>query len=67
MSDRVIVAQYPGTCGSCDEPFPAGASILPLDSGGWAHLRCPDPLALRPGEATCTTCWLVHPAGACDA
>lgn len=64
-----IVAQYPGICGSCGGHFNAGATILPLDHG-WAHFRCPDDAELqpaRPGEVECTTCFLIHPEGACDA
>lgn len=38
--------------------------------GAWTHAHCPDvpdPLpAARAGEVTCTTCWLIHPEGACD-
>jgi hypothetical protein len=56
------LAMYDGTCGTCGERFRAGATILPLDSGAWAHFRCPDVGELRPTETVCPDCFMVRAA-----
>lgn len=41
-----------------------------VHKGVWVHAPiCPEPALVqdkRPGEQVCTTCWLIHPTGACD-
>lgn len=73
-----IQARYSGTCPECGGRWQPGDLIRGSDrqfTGGpspvaWVHAVCPDDPAdattLRPGEQVCTTCWLVHPEGACD-
>lgn len=69
-----LMARYSGTCPECGGRWQPGDLIRaeepPLGSlPEWAHAVCPpdsDDLSLRPGEQVCTTCWLVHPQGACD-
>lgn len=71
-----IEARYPGTCPECGGRFDKGDRITHdgrqslSEPFGWRHVTCPDDPAdattLRTGEQVCTTCWLVHPEGACD-
>ena len=69
-------ARYSGVCPECGERWQPGDLIRYGGTDGfhahpvWQHAHCPDvpdPLpAARAGEVTCTTCWLIHPEGACD-
>ena len=70
-----IQARYSGVCPDCGGKWRPGDLIrtvgLSSESGQWRHAHCPEPAAdpvldKRPGEKVCTTCWLIHPEGACD-
>lgn len=63
----MIPARYAGMCAECGEPWRVGDLIRFRPSTGWRHAVCPDPLPdIQPGETACSTCWLIHPEGACD-
>ena len=64
----IITALYSGVCPECGGRWQPGDQIR-VAEGAWRHAECPDDLGefdLKPTEAVCQTCWLVHPAGACD-
>jgi hypothetical protein len=60
-------ARYPGQCPACDERIHEGDQIRFTEGGTTVHDDC-DAVDVkdRPEPAPCTTCWLVHPEGACD-
>ena len=63
-----VTAQYRGICKNCGTRWEEGETITPYKGGGWQHYTCPDtddPTLLRKYEKVCTTCFLVHPEGAC--
>jgi hypothetical protein len=52
-------------CAECGEWIAIGAYIVMTDAGA-VHLECTDDDDPEPPGDACTTCWLVHPEGACD-
>lgn len=63
-------AKYDGTCTDCGGHISIGTPIESDPRGkGYKHETCPDDpaVSLRPNETVCEECFLVHPAGVCDA
>ena len=60
-------ARYTTPCDDCDVLIQPEDHIAFNDSGEVVHALCPRPAGVvRPGEVSCTTCFLIHPIGACD-
>lgn len=61
-----FTARFAGRCRSCDERIYVGDTVRMTDDGA-VHDDCTEAApAERPEAEPCTTCWLVHPEGACD-
>jgi hypothetical protein len=64
-----FLAKFAGRCVACDERIYVGDHIRMTNEGA-VHVDCDAAAeaapAPRPEPEPCTTCWLVHPEGACD-
>lgn len=63
----MFIARYRGNCADCDEGITPGEECEYRGDGEnrvVVHITCPTPPEPVP---PCTTCWLIHPEGACDA
>lgn len=64
-----FTAKYRGSCANCDEGITPGEEVAYRGEGEareLVHVRCPPAFDLTVTPA-CTVCWIIHPAGACDA
>lgn len=65
MASNPFTARFRSVCAECGEWIAIGAYIVMTDAGA-VHLECTDDDDPEPPGDACTTCWLVHPEGACD-
>ena len=62
-----FTARYTTVCDDCRGLIQPGEEASFNVAQEVVHVVCPPGVDdLRAGETVCTTCWLVHPAGACD-
>lgn len=59
-------ARFAGRCRACDERIHVGDTVR-MTNDGAVHGDCTEAAPVERSEPEpCTTCWLVHPEGACD-